>query len=366
MSELRRLRYFLAVAEERNFTRAAERLHIAQPALSRQVRELERELGVELLARTTHKVEPTEAGRMLLERGPALLEAAENLWRGVREYADGRVGALSLGYGMSAGYETAPQLLLAMSEEAPGIEVSARVMAFADIVDSVAAGTLDVGLVRSAQLDALAVDVELTLLRREPQGIVISRDHPLAQGATEIDPADLDGLKLLLHPRDHNPGHYDEIMEICARAGAKPEVLYRGLDFDASYTPVASGAAVTMVGLSGRIGLPSSLVWLPVTPRAFIEVHLVTRPGKHSPSVSRLLRVAEETSRRHGWLSGDVASPGGTTDAGEPAEASGAPRAARGASLLGLHAAGALDGADVGVIDGAYEVPGEVRAADGE
>ena len=92
MSELRRLRYFLAVAEERNFTRAAERLHIAQPALSRQVRELERELGVELLERTTHKVEPTEAGRMLLERGPALLAAADSLWRGVREYADGRIG----------------------------------------------------------------------------------------------------------------------------------------------------------------------------------------------------------------------------------------------------------------------------------
>jgi DNA-binding transcriptional LysR family regulator len=76
MSELRRLRYFLAVAEERNFTRAAERLHIAQPALSRQVRELERELGVELLSRSTHQVVPTEAGRMLMERGPALVEAA--------------------------------------------------------------------------------------------------------------------------------------------------------------------------------------------------------------------------------------------------------------------------------------------------
>jgi DNA-binding transcriptional LysR family regulator len=333
MSELRRLRYFLAVAEERNFTRAAERLHIAQPALSRQVRELERELGVELLARTTHKVEPTEAGRMLLERGPALLEAADSLWRGVREFADGRLGSVSLGYGMSAGYETAPQLLLAMSDEAPGIEVSARVMAFADIIDSVAAGTLDVGLVRSAQSETLP-DVELTLLRREPQGVIISQDHPLAQGAVAIDPADLDGLKLLLHPRDHNPGHYDEIMEICARAGAKPEVLYRGLDFDASYTPVASGAAVTMVGLSGRIGLPSGLVWLPLEPAAFIEVHLVTRPrgSGHPPAVKRLLRVAEQTSKQHGWLSGSLEEP---QQQGQGAR---------------------LDGADVGAIDGAYEV----------
>lgn len=337
MSELRRLRYFLAVAEERNFTRAAERLHIAQPALSRQVRELERELGVELLVRTTHKVEPTEAGRMLLERGPALLEAAESLWHGVRAFADGRMGSLSLGYGMSAGYETAPQLLLAMGEEAPGIEVSARVMAFADIIDSVAAGTLDVGLVRSAQPEALPDDVELTLLRRERQGVVISSEHPLAaDGAESVDPAALDGLKLLLHPRTHNPGHYDEIMEICARAGARPEVLYRGLDFDASYTPVASGAAVTMVGYSGRIGLPSGLLWLPVTPAAYIEVHLVTRRENRSPAVGRLLRVAEETSRQHGWLTGALEKP--------------APAGVRDRRSFGL------DGADVGAIDGAYEV----------
>ena len=298
MSELRRLRYFLAVAEERNFTRAAERLHIAQPALSRQVRELERELGVELLSRNTHQVVPTEAGQMLLERGPALLDAAENLWRGVRGFADGRLGSITLGYGMSAGYETAPQLLLALGEEAPGIEVSARVMVFADIVDGVAAGTLDVGLVRCAPPQPGLVQ---TLLRLERQGVIISRDHPLVQGES-INPADLDGLKLLLHARDHNPGHYDQILAICARAGAKPEVLVRGLDFDASYTPVASGKAVTIVGETGRVGLPAGLVWLPLEPAEVVEIHLITRGQNRSPAIERLVKVAVETSRQHGWL----------------------------------------------------------------
>lgn len=303
MSELRRLRYFLAVAEERNFTRAAERLHIAQPALSRQVRELERELGVELLSRTTHKVEPTEAGRMLLERGPGLLDAADNLWRGVRAFADGRLGSVSLGYGMSAGYDTAPQLLLAMSDEAPGIEVSARVMTFADIVDGVAAGTLDVGLVRCAPPEEQQPSLMLTLLRLERQGVIVGREHPLARGGAEsVDPADLDGVKLLLHARTHNPGHYDQVMAICARAGAKPEVLVRGLDFDASYTQVASGAAVTIVGESGRVGLPAGLVWLPLDPASAVEVHLVTRSQHRSPVIERLLKVAAETSGRQGWL----------------------------------------------------------------
>ena len=298
MSELRRLRYFLAVAEERNFTRAAERLHIAQPALSRQVRELERELGVELLNRTTHQVVPTEAGQMLLERGPALLEAAENLWRGVRGFADGRLGSITLGYGMSAGYETAPQLLLAMSEEAPGIEVSARVMVFADIVDGVAAGTLDVGLVRCAPPQPGLV---LTLLRQERQGVIVSRDHRLAAGES-VHPAELDGVKLLLHARDHNPGHYDLILDICQRAGAKPEVLVRGLDFDASYTPVASGKAVTIVGETGRVGLPAGLVWLPLEPAEPVQIHLITRGQNRSPAIERLVKVAVEKSRQQGWV----------------------------------------------------------------
>jgi DNA-binding transcriptional LysR family regulator len=298
MSELRRLRYFLAVAEERNFTRAAERLHIAQPALSRQVRELERELGVELLSRSTHQVVPTEAGRMLMERGPALVEAADSLWRGVRGFADGRLGSISLGYGMSAGYETAPQLLLAMGEEAPGIEVLARVMTFSAIVAGVAAGTLDVGLVRCAPPQQ---ELQLTLLRRERQGVIVGREHPLARAAA-VDPADLDGLKLLLHSREHNPGHYDQIMDICARAGAKPEVLVRGLDFDASYTPVASGAAVTIVGESGRVGLPAGLVWLPLEPSEAVEIHLITRGENHSPAIERLIAIAVETSLQHGWM----------------------------------------------------------------
>ena len=94
MTDLRRLQYFVAVARERNFTRAAERLHVAQPALSRQVKLLEQELGVELLHRTTHEFELTEAGEFLLDRGPALLAAADELWRSVRAYGTGERGGV--------------------------------------------------------------------------------------------------------------------------------------------------------------------------------------------------------------------------------------------------------------------------------
>jgi DNA-binding transcriptional LysR family regulator len=114
--DLRRLRYFLAVAGERNFTRAAEQLHVAQPALSRQVRLLEEELGVALVRRTTHTFELTDAGRFLSERGPAVLDSADALWRTLRRFGAGELGGLVVAYGTSAGYDTAPRLLRAIAQ----------------------------------------------------------------------------------------------------------------------------------------------------------------------------------------------------------------------------------------------------------
>ena len=129
MTSLRRLEYFLAVARERNFTRAAERLHVAQPALSRQVRELERELGTELIHRTTHDFELTDAGALLLARGPELLASADALWRSVRAHGSGESGDVVVAYGASASYDTAPRLLEALARDQPGIAIETEVRA---------------------------------------------------------------------------------------------------------------------------------------------------------------------------------------------------------------------------------------------
>ena len=148
MTDLRRLQYFVAVARERNFTRAAERLHVAQPALSRQVRLLEQELGVELLHRTTHEFELTEAGEFLLERGPALLSAGRRAVAQRRTYGTGERGQVVVAYGASASYETAPRLLHALAESHPAIAITTAVKSVGEIVAGLSDGSIDLGLVR--------------------------------------------------------------------------------------------------------------------------------------------------------------------------------------------------------------------------
>jgi DNA-binding transcriptional LysR family regulator len=298
MSDLRRLRYFLAVARERNFTRAAEQLHIAQPALSRQIRQLEQGLGVRLLERTTQYVEPTEAGRVLMERGAALCDAADRLWRDVREYAEGEQGTLTLGYSASIGYETAPALLSALAERHPGITADTRLLSTADIIAGVAEGTLDAGLVRCPPPVPALVR---TLLRREPQGVLMHQEHRLAE-LSAVRPGDLAEETLIIHEREANPGHYDAITSILKRADVAPRLQQRQLSFDAAHTPIANGKAVSIVGRSALRSLPAHLVWRPLTPTTTIEIHLLTRGGATTPTVARLLGTASDTARTHGWL----------------------------------------------------------------
>ena len=258
VTDLRRLQYFLAVARERNFTRAAEQLHIAQPALSRQVRLLEEELGVALLHRTTHAFELTEAGAFLLERGPAVLAAADELWRNARTYGSGERGSVVIAYGASASYETAPRLVEALAARHPGV-----------------AGH-DVGQVRERDRG------------RRRRRLGRSGTHPLSAGASRAWRRARSGASpracscaatigwpatprppsaarratstVLMHPREANPGHYDAVVELCREAGFEPRVLLRSLSFDLAYTPVVKGRRrrhhrrVLAAGAAGRLG----------------------------------------------------------------------------------------------------------------
>jgi len=312
MPDLRRLEYFLTVARERNFTRAAERLHIAQPALSRQVRLLEEELGVALLHRTTHEFELTDAGRYLLERGPALLDASAELWRGVRSFGAGERGELIVGYGASASYETAPVLLARLTESLPQLVLTTEVRPTPEIMGAVRSGSIDIGIVRCASEDA---QLALRAIRLERQGVLLHRDHPLAV-LLSVDVADLADQTLLMHPREANPGHYDAVLALCAERGVQPRVALRALSFDLAQTPVAHGNAVAIVGESSRGGSSEALRWLPLSPPVEFEVSLVARRYGRSPAVDRALDTAASLAAELGWLMRAPAEASAPRDAG--------------------------------------------------
>jgi DNA-binding transcriptional LysR family regulator len=302
--ELRRLRYFLAVAAARNFTRAAEQLHIAQPALSRQLRLLEQELGVELILRTTHSFELTPAGEYLLAHAPEALAAIDALERTTKSFGSGQVGSVTVAYGTSAGYDTAPRLLRAIAERLPELQLTTDVMSVDEILDRIRDGVVDVGIVRCPPR---ADDLESRLLRLESQGVLLRDDHPLAARAT-VDVADLADERVLLHAREANPGHYDAVVRLFTDNALEPQLELRPTAFDLAHTPVADGGAIAVVGDSARVGLPAGLTWLELSPPTVFDVRLLARSLNRPPAVERLLDVAETVADELAWRQGSGTS----------------------------------------------------------
>jgi DNA-binding transcriptional LysR family regulator len=279
--ETRLLRYFLAVAEELNFTRAATRLHIAQPSLSAQIRQLEAQLGVILLRRSTRAVALTEAGQALLNRGPAALAGMEQAWEAARQAGRGEAGTLRMAYTLSAGHDTAPQLVQALHEAYPHITV-----------------TTDVGIARAP---APLAGTRLQPLRHDPMGILVTTDHPLASQAT-AGLTEVAAYPVVLHPRAANPAHHDFIVDLFASRGLQPSLVERDIAFDLNQHLVTNGTATTLVGRSVAVGLPGNLRWVPLADSATVTVALVLATGEPPATVQRFHHLARAHAAAHGWL----------------------------------------------------------------
>lgn len=303
--EARLLRYFLAVAAELNFTRAAEALGIAQPALSAQIRQLEAQLDVRLLERTTRSVQITDAGRVVQEQGPAALAALAGVWEGARRAGRGETGRLRVAYSPSAGYETVPTLVGAVRDRYPGVEVIAEVLPTPDIVRAVRDGRVDVGLARTP---AAADGVRLRTLRREPLGALVPADHPLA-AHREVDLDAVAEYPILLHSRAANPTRFDFVRELFGRSGLEPRFVEPPVAFDPTQRMIREGRAIGLVGSSSADALSEGLRWVPLADSAArLVIDLVVREGEVSPVADRFERVAVATAAAAGWLDAPAAT----------------------------------------------------------
>ena len=242
--ELRHLRYFRAVAEELHFGRAAERLHIAQPPLSQQIRQLERELGVELLVRSTRRVDLTPAGDAYLRRAVAILDAVDDAGRQAQRVADGDEGRLSIGCVGSATYSLLPRLVRALREALPGVDVSVRgeMLAPAQIT-ALLAGEIDLALLRPP-VEQPGVRTET--VRRDRLIAALPDSHRLAD-RDAVDVGDLRDEEFVAHAGHGRSVMHSLLNAVCADAGFVPRIRHDVQETSTLVTLVAAGLGVAIV-----------------------------------------------------------------------------------------------------------------------
>jgi len=289
--ELRHLRYFVAVAEEKHFGRAAIRLHIAQPPLSQQIKQLENELGVQLLARTTRRVELTAAGERYLERAHAILAAVDTAGEEALRVDAGEIGRLAIGFTGSATYQLLPTLARVLRTELPGIELDLRgEMLTPSQVDGLVDGTLDIGFLRPPVRNP---DVDVRVLRREPLIAVLPDGHPLADQES-VRLTDLRDEPFITYPSQQRSVVYDAVIDACQRAGFSPVLAHEVRETSTLLVFVAAGLGVALVPASVQHMLITGARFLPLagTTRE-VELAVATRRGDPSPLVARVRSRAE-------------------------------------------------------------------------
>ncbi|MEU8662696.1 LysR substrate-binding domain-containing protein [Actinoplanes philippinensis] len=286
--ELRHLRYFLAVAEERHFGRAAARLHMAQPPLSQQIRQLESELGVQLLNRNTRRVELTEAGAAYLDRVRIVLAAVDDAGEVARRVAAGLQGRLSVGCVGSATYSLLPAVARRLREELPGVEVAFRgEMLGAQQVAALLGRDIDIALLRPPVDDP---GITVRTLRSDALIVALPDGHPLT-ARTRLDVTDLRDEDFVIHA-ERDSAMYGAVRRLCDRAGFEPRIRHEVVETSTLVTFVAADLGLAIVPEPvAQLGVPGA-TYRPLTdPTARIDLALATRSDDDSPLIAQATRV---------------------------------------------------------------------------
>jgi len=244
--ELRHLRYFVAVAEELNFGRAAERLRIAQPPLSRQVRDLEREIGVALFERVPRGVELTPAGRAFLPEARLTLAQAERSQRTAQRAAQGETGRLRVGFVDAATHSgILPDVLSFFRAHLPSVGLSLFELDPLRQAEAFQEGRIDIGILHSPPLDAVRW-LRVEAIYAEPVILALPKTHPLA-GRSRLALASLADESFVAFPRVVAPEMYDDIIVSCRRAGFSPRIVQEAAGWHTLASLVSAGVGIGVV-----------------------------------------------------------------------------------------------------------------------
>jgi DNA-binding transcriptional LysR family regulator len=291
--ELRQLRSFVVLAEELHFRRAAERLGIAQPSLSQQLRRLEGSLGVRLLERDRRRVALTAAGAALLEEARAVLTAADRAAQAARASAAGERGRLRLNLTRSLTGGVAGEIVEMFRARHPGVELELDVGTTTLNAEGLREDAIDAAFLRPPLVDD---GLELLDLGREPMVCVLPTRHRLARRRT-VRPQDVRGEPLVWWPQDHAPAPWrDMLAEVYGDDPASwPEVARAEPEEERIVTAVASGAGISFIGLerSRSLRVPGAVYRRFAPPEPTMGIALAWRRGAEAPALRRLRDIAE-------------------------------------------------------------------------
>ncbi|MEH3086630.1 MAG: LysR family transcriptional regulator [Xylophilus ampelinus] len=292
--ELRHLRYFVVLAEELHFGRAAARLHISQPPLSVAIRQLEERIGAQLFERSNRGVRLTSAGQALRASARRLLAQAEEAASEARDVAAGLSGRLRIGFVGAMLYRGLPQTLATLQARHPGARIALQELNSGEQIGELLHDRLDLGFIHTSRIpDGL----RHRLLVAEPFVCCLPAAHRLARRRT-IDPRSLAGQPFVLFARTVSPDYYERVLSVCADAGFRPEIVHEARHWLAVVSLVSQGLGVALVPQAMRRSRLPGAAFRPLDREAAqSEAYAIWREGPENPLVAKLLRIAADGAR---------------------------------------------------------------------
>ncbi|HKX31728.1 MAG TPA: LysR substrate-binding domain-containing protein [Blastocatellia bacterium] len=283
--ELRHLRYFVAIAEELNFRRASKIVHIAQPALSQQIKQLEDELGVALFVRSHHKVELTAAGRTFYASAQMILKEARQAVADARAVEQGEAGRITVAFVSSAAISVLPSLLTFIRVQLPRAEVELKELAPGEQIDALYHHKLDLGIFH-AQLEDAAF--ETAVMAREALIVALPGANRFAKNRS-IDLHEIAGETIIIPARHATPGYFERARAAFQAAGVLPERIYHTSLLQTGLLLVGAGLGISLVPESFRRIKVQGVVYRPLANGSpTIDLIAAWRRDNNSPLLARL------------------------------------------------------------------------------
>ena len=296
--ELRHLRYFVAVAEERSFTRAAERLHVAQPPLSRQIQQLEAELGASLIQRGTRPWSLTDAGQLVYEQALQTLEKFDAIPQVLKRFQEAKRSRIGIGFVASTLYGYLPEVIRSYRAARPDVDMNLLELTTFEQAAALKEGRIDVGFGRLPMQDPA---LRHQLLRNEPIVAAVPVGHRLAESDKPLRLSDLEGETVIVYPKHPRPSYADRVLSLIHAAGVKPLGFMEIKELQGALGLVAAGVGVCPVPASVQRLRRDKVVYRALDePDATSPVIMSSRFDDKSPELKLILKLIKDIYIREG------------------------------------------------------------------